>query len=182
MTDADPILSVQDLVTTFHTGDGPVNAVRGVSFDLRAGETMALVGESGSGKSVTALSVLNMVRHPGRIEGGKVLFRGRDLLALDEGELRTIRGKSISLIFQDPIGSLDPLMKVRDQITEAIQAHRRVSGDQATQRAVELMTPGRDSGSRSQARRLSARVLGRHVPARHDRDGARQRARRDHRG
>ncbi len=135
----EPILSVRDLVTTFHTSEGPVNAVRGVSFDLAAGETMAIVGESGSGKSVTAMSILNMVRRPGRVEGGQVVFRGRDLLDLNPGEMRNIRGKSISMVFQDPTGSLDPLMKVREQITEAIQAHERIADDVANKRAVELM-------------------------------------------
>ena len=125
----EPILSVRDLHTTFYTADGPVQAVRGVDFDLAAGETLAIVGESGSGKSVTAMSILNMVRRPGRIDSGSVTYRGRDLLGLDEAELRRIRGKSISMIFQDPVASLDPLMKVRDQITEAIQAHGRVPAE-----------------------------------------------------
>ncbi len=140
MTPPEPILSVRDLVTTFHTSDGPVHAVRGVSFDLRPGETMALVGESGSGKSVTAMSVLNMVRRPGRVESGKVLFRGKDLLTMDEHDLRAIRGQAISLVFQDAAGSLDPLMKVRDQIVETIQAHQRVDSRAATLRAVDLMS------------------------------------------
>jgi peptide/nickel transport system ATP-binding protein len=140
MTQREPILSVRDLVTTFHTSDGPVHAVRGVSFDLHPGETMALVGESGSGKSVTAMSILNMVRRPGRVESGQVLFRGKDLLAMREQELRAIRGQAISLVFQDAAGSLDPLMKVRDQIVETIQAHQRVDSRAATMRAVDLMT------------------------------------------
>ena len=140
MTATAPILAVQDLRTTFHTGDGPVHAVRGVSFDLMPGQTMALVGESGSGKSVTAMSILNMVRRPGRVEAGRVLFGGKDLLAVGDAELREIRGKSIGLVFQDPMGSLNPLMKVRDQLVEAIKAHRKATDEEAGRRAVELMT------------------------------------------
>ena len=122
-----PLLQVRNLVTTFHTVSGPVAAVRDISFDLRAGETLAIVGESGSGKSVTALSLLNMVRHPGRVEGGQVLLDGRDLLKLDSAELRKVRGHEMSLVFQDPVGSLNPLMRVRHQLTEAILAHQPVS-------------------------------------------------------
>lgn len=136
---APTILSVRDLVTTFHTADGPVEAVRGVSFDLRAGETLALVGESGSGKSVTALSLLNMVRSPGRVESGSVLLGGQDLLRQDEKALRAARGRTISMVFQDAAGALNPLMRVRDQIVEAIQAHAPVSDDDAARRAVELL-------------------------------------------
>ncbi|MBL7260132.1 ABC transporter ATP-binding protein [Paractinoplanes lichenicola] len=134
------LLQARDLVTTFHTAGGPVEAVRDVSFDLDAGETLALVGESGSGKSVTALSLLNMVRPPGRIERGEVLLDGRDLLKLGEAEMRTVRGGELSMIFQDPVSSLNPLLKVRAQLTEAVLAHRRMPRRAAEQRAVELMT------------------------------------------
>ena len=140
MTETSPILRVQELTTTFHTAGGPVHAVRGVGFDLMPGQTMALVGESGSGKSVTAMSILNMVRRPGRVESGRVLYRGRDLLTMSGNELRQVRGKSISLVFQDPMGALNPLMKVRDQIIEAIRAHHAISDSDAQSRAVELMT------------------------------------------
>jgi peptide/nickel transport system ATP-binding protein len=135
-----PLLEVRNLITTFHTADGPVAAVRDVSFDLRAGETLAIVGESGSGKSVTALSLLNMVRRPGRIEGGEVLLDGRDLLGLDSAGMRAVRGGEVSLIFQDPVSSLNPLMRVRAQLTEAVLAHRSTTRRAAEQRAVELMT------------------------------------------
>jgi peptide/nickel transport system ATP-binding protein len=134
------LLQVRNLVTTFHTADGPVEAVRDVSFDLNAGETLALVGESGSGKSVTALSLLNMVRRPGRVEQGQVLLEGRDLLTLGEAELREVRGGELSMIFQDPVSSLNPLLKVRAQLTEAVLAHRRMTRRAAEERAVELMT------------------------------------------
>jgi peptide/nickel transport system ATP-binding protein len=135
-----PLLDVRNLVTTFHTVSGPVAAVRDVSFTLRAGETLAIVGESGSGKSVTALSLLDMVRPPGRIEAGEVLLEGRDLLRLGRADMRGVRGGQISLVFQDPLGSLNPLMRVRYQLSEAILAHQRVTRRDAELRAVELMT------------------------------------------
>ncbi|MBA2465365.1 MAG: ABC transporter ATP-binding protein, partial [Nocardioidaceae bacterium] len=134
-----PLLDVKNLVTTFHTPTGPVEAVNDISFTLQAGETLALVGESGSGKSVTAMSLLNMVRRPGRVEGGRVLLNSRNLLELDESEMRQVRGKEMSLVFQDPVSSLNPLMKVRDQLTEAILAHQSGSRAAAARRSVELM-------------------------------------------
>jgi len=133
------LLQVCNLVTTFHTAAGPIPAVRDVSFDLDAGETLAIVGESGSGKSVTALSLLNMVRRPGRVERGEVLLNGRDLLRLGESEMRRVRGGEMSLVFQDPVSSLNPMMRVRDQLTEAILAHRPIPASQARERAVTLM-------------------------------------------
>ncbi|GAA4479958.1 ABC transporter ATP-binding protein [Microbacterium panaciterrae] len=136
---AEPVLRVRDLITTFHTEEGAVNAVRGVSFDVAPGEVLALVGESGSGKSVTAMSILNMVRRPGRVEGGSVEFDGRDLLSLSESEQRSIRGSGIGMIFQDPVGSLNPLMRVRDQLVEAIQAHEPVDRKEAERRSVQLL-------------------------------------------
>jgi peptide/nickel transport system ATP-binding protein len=135
-----PLLDVRNLVTSFHTAAGTVAAVRDISFTLDAGETLAIVGESGSGKSVTALSLLNMVRHPGRIERGQVLLRGRDVLRLGNARMREVRGGEISLIFQDPVGSLNPLMRVRSQLTEAVLAHRPMARRAADRRAVELMT------------------------------------------
>ncbi|MCP2341133.1 ABC transporter ATP-binding protein [Actinomadura rupiterrae] len=127
------MLEVKDLVTRFpgHT------AVDGVGFAVAAGETAALVGESGSGKSVTAMSVLNMVRAPGRVASGEVLFQGRDLLKLSERELRDVRGARIGMVFQDPMSSLNPVMRIRDQITEGI---RGLPAKAARDRAVEVMT------------------------------------------
>ncbi|MEU9021617.1 ABC transporter ATP-binding protein [Actinomadura sp. NPDC048394] len=127
------MLEVNDLVTRFPG----LTAVDGVSFGVDAGETVALVGESGSGKSVTAMSILNMVRRPGRVEGGTVLFQGRDLLSLSENELREVRGARIGMVFQDPMSSLNPVMRVRDQITEGIRGMGRQA---ARDRAVEVMT------------------------------------------
>lgn len=140
LTTTPPVLRVRDLTTTFHTDDGPVNAVRGVSFDVAPGEVLALVGESGSGKSVTAMSILNMVRRPGRVEGGSVEFEGRDLLSLSAAEQRDIRGAGIGMIFQDPVGSLNPLMRVRDQLVEAIQAHEPVDRREAERRSIQLLS------------------------------------------
>ena len=127
------MLEVNNLVTRFPG----LTAVDDVSFRVNAGETVALVGESGSGKSVTAMSVLNMVRRPGRVEGGQVLFQGRDLLGLSEEELRKVRGGRIGMIFQDPMSSLNPVMRIREQIVEGIRGMSpRAAGD----RAVEVMT------------------------------------------
>ncbi|WBB62032.1 ABC transporter ATP-binding protein [Streptomyces sp. WMMC500] len=136
---AGPLLDVRDLVTSFHTDRGVVHAVRDVSLSVRAGETLAVVGESGSGKSVTAMSLLRMVRSPGRIDSGQVLFRGRDLLRLDEEEMRAVRGAGIGMVFQDPMSSLNPLMRIRDQLVEAMRAHGKFTGGQARARAVDLM-------------------------------------------
>ena len=134
-----PVLQVQGLTTRFHTGRGTVHAVEDVSFDVRRGETLGLVGESGSGKSVTAMSLLNLVREPGHIEGGSILFGGRDILALSNRELRGIRGNGLSMVFQDPMSSLNPIMRIGDQITEAIHGKGRTSTAQARERAVKLM-------------------------------------------
>jgi ABC-type dipeptide/oligopeptide/nickel transport system ATPase component len=134
-----PILSVRDLRTHFFTDDGVVRAVDGVSFDLAACETLGIVGESGSGKSVTAYSVLRLVSRPGRVVGGEVLFRGRDLLRLSEPEMRKIRGNDISIIFQEPMTSLDPLYTVGDQILEAVTLHQGLRGAAARQAAVRAL-------------------------------------------
>jgi oligopeptide/dipeptide ABC transporter ATP-binding protein len=132
---------VQGLVTEFDSPDGVVHAVNGVSYELWPGETLAIVGESGSGKTVTAMSVLGLIRRPpGRIVAGRILFDGRDLLAMSNRELRTVRGKSIATIFQDPMTSLNPLLTVGRQIEEAITAHNRVSQREARERGIGLLT------------------------------------------
>jgi peptide/nickel transport system ATP-binding protein len=135
----DPVLQVRDLVTHFTTPRGVVRAVDGVSFDVRAGETLALVGESGSGKTVTAMSLMRLVRPPGRILSGRVDYHGRDLLELSEQEMRQVRGTGISMVFQDPMSSLNPVMRIRIQLEEAMLAHGKFSGQEARTRAVELM-------------------------------------------
>ena len=121
-------------------GEGALTAVNDVSFDVAAGETLAIVGESGSGKSITALSIMRLVPEPpGRIESGQVMFDGVDLLKLSEQEMRRIRGNRIAMIFQEPMTSLNPVMRIGDQITEAIRLHQNKTARQAWARAVEML-------------------------------------------
>jgi peptide/nickel transport system ATP-binding protein len=139
MTDA-PLLEVQDLRTFFHAEGTVARAVDGVSFTVGAGETLAIVGESGSGKSVTSLSIMRLVPiPPGEIAGGRVLFRGRDLLALPEPEMRHIRGNEIGMIFQEPMSSLNPLLTVGEQIAEVVRLHQGLGRTAARQRAIEML-------------------------------------------
>jgi len=135
-----PLLELDDLHTWFHTDDGVVRAVDGVSFTLREGETLAVVGESGSGKSVSALSVLRLVsRPPGRYEGGEIRFRGKNLLEVSEPEMRRIRGKEISMIFQEPMTSLNPVFTCGEQILEAVVLHEGVDRAAGRARAIEML-------------------------------------------
>jgi ABC-type dipeptide/oligopeptide/nickel transport system ATPase component len=156
-----PLLDVRDLTITFGqagasaetsaTGHaaasassaaspgGATPAVKGVTFQVAAGETLGLVGESGSGKSVTAFGILRLLQPPGRVTGGQVLFEGRDLLTLSEKEMRAVRGARISLIFQEPMTALNPVMRVGDQIAEALTSHGLSSRNEARARAVELL-------------------------------------------
>ena len=133
------MLDVSHLTTVFDLPSGPVPAVDDVSFTIRSGETLGLVGESGSGKSVTALSIMRLVRPPGRIAGGSIRFRGRELLTLPESEMRTVRGAEISLIFQEPMTALNPVFTIGDQIAEALLVHGRATRRGATTRAIELL-------------------------------------------
>ncbi|MEH7503843.1 ABC transporter ATP-binding protein [Neobacillus drentensis] len=135
------ILQVKDLQVSFSTYGGEVNAVRGVSFDLHKGETLAIVGESGCGKSVTSQSIMRLIPSPpGRITGGEVLFKGMDLIKLKEPELRKLRGANISMIFQDPMTALNPTMTIGEQIMEGIIQHEKISRDQAKKAAIEMLT------------------------------------------
>ena len=119
------LLRVEHLITSFATDNGVVRAVDGVDFSVDEGRTLGLVGESGSGKSVTALSIMGLIDPPGRIESGsRIVFRGRDLLGLEERELQDLRGNEVSMIFQEPMSSLNPLFSVGHQITESLRAHR----------------------------------------------------------
>jgi oligopeptide/dipeptide ABC transporter ATP-binding protein len=137
---ADPVLSIRDLQVEFDTDDGVVQAVTGVTYDVYPGETLGVVGESGSGKSVSTMSLLGLIpRPPGRIVSGEAIFEGRDLLTLKKKELREIRGGPISLIFQDPLTSLNPVLKVGDQISEAIVTHGTATDGTARERAIELL-------------------------------------------
>ena len=139
-TPADAVLEIENLQTHFFTGGGVVRAVDGVSYTVRSGETLGVVGESGCGKSVTALSVLRLVANPpGRIIGGAIRFAGTNLLDLSEHEMEAIRGNDISMIFQEPMTSLNPLMTVGRQISEAIALHQGLSRREAFDQAVEML-------------------------------------------
>jgi oligopeptide/dipeptide ABC transporter ATP-binding protein len=133
------LLEVEDLSVAFPSDRGPVSVVRGVSFTLGSGEMVGLVGESGSGKSLTALSILGLVPDPGRVTGGRVRFRGRDLTRLSDSELRRYRGARIAMIFQEPGTALDPVFTVGFQVAEAIRVHRRISRSRARKEAEELL-------------------------------------------
>lgn len=134
-----PVLSVRDLQTHFITRSGRIPAVNGVSFDVAPGEILGLVGESGSGKSVTGFSIMGLVDEPGRIVGGQILFNGRDIVGLPEEEQRRLRGQAISMVFQDPSMTLNPVLRIDTQMIEAIQAHEPVSHAEARKRAKEAL-------------------------------------------
>jgi len=134
------LLEVRDLRTYFHTEDGTVKAVDGVTFNLRRGETLGIVGESGSGKSVTTLSIIRLIQSPpGQIVSGEVVFDGRDILRLTENEVRRIRGRRIAMIFQDPMTSLNPFMKISRQLMEMTRLHLGHSKAQAYAHAVKML-------------------------------------------
>ncbi len=133
------LLTVEHLVTEFHTDTGVLRAVDDVSFDLATGGTLGVVGESGCGKSVTSLSVLRLIQRPGRIAAGKIFFEGEDLLTLTEKAMRRVRGARIAMIFQEPMSSLNPVYTVGDQIIESVMLHQRKSRRVAWARAVELL-------------------------------------------
>ena len=134
-----PILDVRDLQTQFFTDAGIVRAVDGVTFSVAAGETLGIVGESGSGKSVTALSLMRLLEEPARIVGGDVRFQGRDVLAMNADELRALRGDGVAMVFQDPMTSLNPVLRIARQLVETMRAHGRFSDEEATTRAVSLL-------------------------------------------
>lgn len=134
------ILEVKNLEVSFQTYGGEVKAVRGVSFDLHKGETLAIVGESGSGKSVTSQTIMKLIpMPPGKITGGQILFNGEDLVHKTDKQMEKIRGKEISMIFQDPMTSLNPTMKVGRQIMEVLIKHQNMPTAQAKERAIELL-------------------------------------------
>ena len=138
---AEPLLQVDDLRTYFYTRDGVVRAVDGVSFTVYPGETLAVVGESGCGKSVTSLSILRLIAAPpGKIVNGRLMFQGRDLLGLTEDEMRKVRGNEISMIFQEPMTSLNPVLTIGRQIAEALVLHRGMKHNAALERAVDMLT------------------------------------------
>ncbi|MEQ8457766.1 MAG: ABC transporter ATP-binding protein [Sandaracinaceae bacterium] len=137
---SEPLLRVENLVTAFHTDEGSVRAVDDVSFTVEDGQTLGIVGESGCGKSVTSLSVMRLVPDPpGVIERGRIVFQGRDLLKISEREMRALRGERISMIFQEPMTSLNPVHRVGKQISETLRVHRGMSRRDARKRAIELL-------------------------------------------
>jgi peptide/nickel transport system ATP-binding protein len=142
LTSPAPILEVENLQTHFSSHSGVVKAVDGISFNVEKGRTLGLVGESGCGKSVTAMSILRLVSPPGRIVGGRILFEGRDLASMSERDLRKVRGARISMVFQEPMTALNPVLTVGSQIAEAVLAHPETAGvsrGEAWGRAVEAM-------------------------------------------
>ncbi len=135
-----PILQIENLSTHFETARGSVKAVDGVDLRLNEGDTLGIVGESGCGKTVLALSILRLVpRPPGRIVSGRILFEGQDLLALSEEQMRRVRGKRISMIFQEPMTSLNPVFRIGDQVAETLRLHEGLSARDAHERAVEML-------------------------------------------
>jgi len=134
------LLSIRDLRTYFHTYQGTVHAVNGVDLIIRHGQTIGLVGETGSGKSVTALSIMRLIPSPpGKIETGKIIFEGTDLLQLDKKRMRDIRGSKIAMIFQDPMTSLNPVFKIGDQIAEGLMLHQGITKQEAREKVVDLL-------------------------------------------
>ena len=148
-----PLISVQDLKVYFQGDFETARAVDGVSFEVRPEEMVCLVGESGCGKTVTALSILGLISiPPGRIAGGKILFKGRNLLALGESDFQQIRGNHVAMVFQEPLTSLNPVFTIEDQIGEAIRIHKQMDGDGLRERCIQLL---QDVGISSAAERLS---------------------------
>ncbi|GAA4724684.1 ABC transporter ATP-binding protein [Brevibacillus fulvus] len=133
------LLQVNNLQTHFHTEDGTVPSVNGVSFTVNSGETLAIVGESGCGKSVTSLSIMGLVAEPGKIVGGEILFEGQDLLKLNKREMRKLRGNKISMIFQEPMTSLNPIFTIGNQIGEVLRLHEGLNKQQARERSIEML-------------------------------------------
>ncbi len=135
----EPLLSVEDLEVRFWTSRGIIHAVNGISFDVAPGETLGIVGESGCGKSVTSLAILGILPRAGRVTAGSARYQGRDLVGLSDDELRTIRGKEIAMIFQDPMTSLNPVLTIGRQIREALETHFDLDKDEANKQAAELL-------------------------------------------
>src|SRR5215470_12810222 len=136
-----PLLDVQDLHVQFDTSRGVVHAVDGISYSVRRGEVVAIVGESGCGKSVSSLAIMGLLSKPaGRVTAGRILFEGRDLLTLSAEEMREIRGRDISMIFQEPMTSLNPVLSIGEQIMEPLKIHLKMSEEAAQARAIELLS------------------------------------------
>ncbi|WP_026698694.1 ABC transporter ATP-binding protein [Alkalicoccus chagannorensis] len=139
MESNESIIKVDNLQTSFFTHKGEIKAVDGVHFDVPAGKTLGIVGESGSGKSITSLSIMRLIDDPGRIKGGEIIFKGENLLEKSEAEMRSIRGNKISMIFQEPMTSLNPVYTIGDQIAEAYQIHEGTSKKEGLRKAVDML-------------------------------------------
>ena len=135
----DVIIKVEDLKVTFFTPAGQVKAVNGISYELKRGEVLGIVGESGSGKSVAVNALMRLTPHPGRVVGGKMYFKGRDIMKMSKKEIRSIRGKDISMIFQDPMTSLNPVLRIGYQIMEALTLHTDMTKEQVREHAIEML-------------------------------------------
>lgn len=133
------LLSLTDLHTTFKTPEGSAHAVNGISLQVNSGQTVALVGESGSGKSMTALSIMRLVPPPGSVSSGSIMFEGSELLSLPDDKMRSIRGSRISMIFQEPMTSLNPVLRIGDQVAEPFMLHRQLTKREAAERSIELL-------------------------------------------
>src|SRR5690554_3913775 len=133
------LLELRNLHTEFQTSTGTVKAVDGVSFAIERGERVAVVGESGSGKSAMAMSILRLLTHPGKVAGGEVLLDGRDISRLSEGQLNAIRGRLVGTVFQDPMSSLDPVMRISKQMIEPIMRNLRLNREQAREEAIKWL-------------------------------------------
>lgn len=134
-----PLLEVSHLYTSFFSDKGEIRAVEDVSFSIQSGQTLALVGESGCGKSVTALSIMQLLDHPGRVVGGKIVFQGRDVLTLSDKDIRKIRGKHIGMVFQEPMTSLNPVFTIGDQIGEVLEIHTTLSKQEVRKEVIRLL-------------------------------------------
>ena len=167
-----PLLEVENLHVRFETSRGIVRAVDGISYTVRAGETVAIVGESGCGKSVSSLAIMRLLpKNTGRITAGRVLFAGRDLLDLSDDEMREIRGRDIAMIFQEPMTSLNPVLTIGQQIMEPLFIHlKHERGARRADARIELLRLVGITDARAPARAVSAPALRRHAPARDDRD------------
>ena len=171
-----PLLEIRDLHTYFATREGVVKAVNGVSLTLEADSVLGVMGESGSGKTMTALSVMRLVPFPGKIVGGEILYDGRDLLSMNDNEMRRIRGQEISLVFQDASSALNPVITVGKQVEELMLEHTGMSKRQARGLAVELLSQFGNTGRQGYAEQVSVPVERRNGAAGDDSDWGRSEA------
>ena len=170
---SEPILTVEDLTIRFHVKRGALTAVNGVSFAINRGETFGLVGESGSGKTVTARSIMRLIpTPPGEIVSGKVTFDGNDIYALDDEEMRALRGRKIAMVFQEPMSALNPVFTVGSQIMDVLRTNLNMNKEEATERAIDLLQLVGIPSPEQTPSQLRARVFRRYAPARDACDGA----------